>query len=90
MAQHALPATPAPRDVAYPGTVTLAVDATDVTRGIFRVSETLLVAGPGPLTLLYPEWLPGNHSPFFAPVAEPSIKTSVKAMSMAVLTALQR
>lgn len=62
-AQHALPAIPAPRDVAYPGTVTLAVDATDVTRGIFRVSETLPVAGPGPLTLLYPEWLPGNHSP---------------------------
>jgi metal-dependent amidase/aminoacylase/carboxypeptidase family protein len=34
--------------------------------------------------------LPGNHSPFFAPVAEPSIKTAVKAMSLAVLTALQR
>ena len=34
--------------------------------------------------------LPGNHSPFFAPVVEPSMKTSVKAMSLAVLTALQR
>ena len=34
--------------------------------------------------------LPGNHSPFFAPVAEPSIKVSIKAMSLAVLTALQR
>jgi hippurate hydrolase len=34
--------------------------------------------------------LPGNHSPFFAPLPEPSIKTSVKAMSLAVLTALQR
>jgi hippurate hydrolase len=34
--------------------------------------------------------LPGNHSPFFAPVPEPSIKTSVKAMSLAVLSALQR
>jgi amidohydrolase len=34
--------------------------------------------------------LPGNHSPFFAPVPEPSIKTSVKAMSLAVLTAMQR
>jgi amidohydrolase len=34
--------------------------------------------------------LPGNHSPFFAPVPEPSIKTAVKAMSLAVLTALQR
>lgn len=29
-----------------------------------------------------------NHSPFFAPVPEPSIKTSVQAMSVAVLTAL--
>jgi hippurate hydrolase len=34
--------------------------------------------------------LPINHSPFFAPVPEPSIKTSMKAMSLAVLTALQR
>jgi metal-dependent amidase/aminoacylase/carboxypeptidase family protein len=34
--------------------------------------------------------LPGNHSPFFAPLPEPSIKTSMKAMSLAVLTALQR
>jgi len=33
--------------------------------------------------------LPVNHSPFFAPVPEPSLKTSVKAMSLAVLTALQ-
>jgi amidohydrolase len=34
--------------------------------------------------------LPINHSPFFAPVPEPTIKTSIKAMSTAVLTALQR
>lgn len=34
--------------------------------------------------------LPINHSPFFAPVAEPSIKTAAKAMSVAALTALQR
>jgi amidohydrolase len=32
--------------------------------------------------------LPFNHSPFFAPVPEPSIKTSVEAMSLAVLSAL--
>ena len=32
--------------------------------------------------------LPFNHSPFFAPVPEPSIKTGVKAMSVAVLTAM--
>jgi hippurate hydrolase len=34
--------------------------------------------------------LPINHSPFFAPVAEPSIKTGIKAMSVVVLNALQR
>jgi hippurate hydrolase len=32
--------------------------------------------------------LASNHSPYFAPVAEPSIKTGVEAMSLAVLTIL--
>ncbi|MFC5605703.1 amidohydrolase [Variovorax soli] len=32
--------------------------------------------------------VPFNHSPFFAPVPEPSIKTSVEAMSVAVITAM--
>jgi hippurate hydrolase len=32
--------------------------------------------------------LPFNHSPFFAPVPEPSIKTGVRAMSLAVLNVL--
>ncbi len=54
---------PAPRDVAYPGTLTINVDATDTARGIFRVRQTIPVRGAGPLTLLYPEWLPGNHAP---------------------------
>jgi predicted metalloprotease with PDZ domain len=54
---------PAPQDVDYPGTLRLDVDATDTARGIFRVTETIPVAGPGPMTLLYPQWLPGNHSP---------------------------
>jgi metal-dependent amidase/aminoacylase/carboxypeptidase family protein len=31
-----------------------------------------------------------NHSPFFAPVPKPSLEMSIKAMSIAVLTALQR
>ncbi|WP_371861516.1 amidohydrolase [Pseudoduganella armeniaca] len=31
-----------------------------------------------------------NHSPFYAPVPEPSIKTAVQAMSLAVLNVLQR
>ncbi|MFP3888908.1 M20 family metallopeptidase [uncultured Ralstonia sp.] len=33
--------------------------------------------------------LPTNHSPLFAPVPEPSIKTGVEAMSMVVMNALQ-
>jgi predicted metalloprotease with PDZ domain len=58
----AAPAIPAPRDVDYPGAVLLHVDATDIEHRVFRVRQTLPVAGPGPLTLLYPRWLPGNHS----------------------------
>ena len=50
-------------DRPYPGTIRLHVDATDLERRIFIVHETIPVVGPGPLTLLYPEWLPGKHSP---------------------------
>ncbi|MGN6516075.1 MAG: M61 family metallopeptidase [Rhizomicrobium sp.] len=58
------PEIPAPKDIAYPGTIKLAVDATDITRGIFRIHETIPIpANTGDLILLYPEWLPGNHSP---------------------------
>ncbi|MEI7037185.1 peptidase M61 [Fulvimonas yonginensis] len=53
---------PPPRDTPYPGTVVLRVDASDTRQGIFRVHETLPVKA-GPLTLLYPEWIPGDHSP---------------------------
>ena len=53
----------APRDVAYPGTIRLEVDATDIQRRIFRVRETIPVAHAGRTTLLYPAWLPGNHAP---------------------------
>ena len=52
-----------PRDVPYAGAITLEVDASDVTRGIFRVRERVPVAAAGPLTLLYPQWLPGKHAP---------------------------
>jgi predicted metalloprotease with PDZ domain len=57
------PATPEPRDVPYAGVIALDVDASDAARGIFRVRERVPVAQPGPLTLLYPEWLPGKHAP---------------------------
>jgi predicted metalloprotease with PDZ domain len=52
-----------PRDLAYPGHITLDVDATDVQRGIFRVRETIPVAHAGRFTLLFPKWVPGNHAP---------------------------
>jgi predicted metalloprotease with PDZ domain len=54
---------PAARDVPYPGTMELDVDATDTERGIFRVKQTIPVARGGRTTLLYPKWLPGNHAP---------------------------
>ncbi|MDB5444315.1 MAG: putative protease with the C-terminal domain [Phenylobacterium sp.] len=57
------PPIAAPRDLAYPGTLKLDVDATDLERRIFRIHETIPVTGPGPMTLLYPEWIPGGHSP---------------------------
>ena len=54
---------PAPQDKPYTGTIKLSVDATDTTRAIFRVHETIPVAQSGMFTLLYPKWLPGNHGP---------------------------
>jgi predicted metalloprotease with PDZ domain len=47
----------------YPGNLLLRVDGTDVVHKIFRVSEIIPVQGSGPLTLLYPKWLPGTHGP---------------------------
>ena len=53
---------PPAKDVAYPGTIQLTVDATDVARAIFKVHEHVPVTGPGDFVMLYPEWLPGTHS----------------------------
>jgi predicted metalloprotease with PDZ domain len=55
-------AVPAPRDVPYPATISLAVDASDISHRVYHVRETLPVASAGVLTLYYPLWLPGNHS----------------------------
>ena len=58
-------------DRAYPGgTIMLEIDATDTPRGVYRVTETIPVAvGKRELTLLFPQWLPGNHGPR-GPLAE--------------------
>ena len=55
---------PAAQDVPYPGTIDLEIDATDVVRGVYRVTQTIPVKpAAGDLVLLLPQWLPGNHSP---------------------------
>jgi len=42
--------------------IKLQVDATDAPRRLFHVRMTMPVK-PGPMTLLYPEWIPGEHAP---------------------------
>ncbi len=57
------PAIEAPRDTPFPGTIHLQVDATDVTHRLYRLRETIPVAHAGAMTLLFPQWSPGDHSP---------------------------
>ncbi len=58
---------PPARDIAFPGVMTLDVDATDIDRAIFAMKQTIPVPddarASGRFTLLYPQWLPGNHAP---------------------------
>lgn len=56
--------TPLPQDTPWPGgTIALDIDATDTRRGVYRVTQTIPVpAGTNELSLLFPEWLPGNHA----------------------------
>src|SRR5579862_9451439 len=42
--------------------IPLRVDATDAPRRLFHVQMSM-PAKPGPMTLLYPEWIPGEHGP---------------------------
>ena len=63
------PPTPEAQDIPFPGTLQIAVDATDLDRRILRVHETIPVTGGVPTTILFPKWLPGNHSPT-GPVAD--------------------
>lgn len=51
-----------PPGPAWPGTMQLRVDASDVQRRLQRVSQSIPVQ-PGTLTLHYPQWIPGHHAP---------------------------
>jgi len=54
---------PDAQDVPYPGTIALNIDASDLDRNIYRVTETVPVPeGAESLILQLPEWLPGNHA----------------------------
>ncbi|MFT3897551.1 MAG: peptidase M61 [Thermomonas sp.] len=59
---HAVENTAPAAGADYPGAISLRVDASDVDRRIQRVHERIPVR-PGPFTLWYPKWIPGNHSP---------------------------
>nr|WP_310474811.1 peptidase M61 [Sandarakinorhabdus sp.] len=58
-------AVPAARDMAFPGTMRLHVDATDTQRGVFKVEQIIPVppelAGKR-MALLFPKFLPGKHA----------------------------
>jgi predicted metalloprotease with PDZ domain len=45
-----------------PQPITLSVDATEAPRKLFHARMVMPVS-PGPLTLFYPEWIPGEHGP---------------------------
>ena len=53
---------PPPFNKPYIGTLSIEVDLTDLDRKIMQVRQVMPVTA-GPLTLLYPQWLPGTHSP---------------------------
>ncbi|MDN4035849.1 M61 family metallopeptidase [Massilia sp. YIM B02443] len=57
-----VPAVPAIGKAAYPGTIALHVDASNLSQQVFRMRLSM-PARPGPMTLLYPQWAPGNHGP---------------------------
>jgi hypothetical protein len=48
--------------------ITLSVDATEVSGKILH-ARLIIPAEPGPLALLYPKWLPGEHGPT-GPIAD--------------------
>ena len=62
-AASAIHITPKPLNTPYLGTLAVEVDLTDLDRKIMQVRQVMPVTA-GPLTLLYPQWLPGTHSPW--------------------------
>ena len=59
---------PQARVWAQPDLVRVKVDASDAPRKLIHV-QLSIPAAPGPLTLLYPQWIPGEHGPT-GPIAD--------------------
>ncbi len=58
------PAIPAPVDKPYVGPIQLEVTLADLTHRVVHVHEQIPVErGAKEMVLLYPQWIPGNHSP---------------------------
>ena len=57
------PAIETPKDIPYPGVMRLEIDATGLDHRVYGIRQTIPVARPGPMVLLYPKWIPGTHSP---------------------------
>ena len=55
--------------------VTLTVDATEAPRKIFH-AHLAIPATPGPLTLFYPKWIPGEHGPTGPIVSLAGVRTT--------------
>jgi predicted metalloprotease with PDZ domain len=72
---------PGPIEDSYPGTIDLAVDATDINHKIVSVEETIPVK-TGALVLLYPQWGPGRHSPFRNLVSFAGLKLSAQGKAI--------
>ena len=52
-----------PQDRPFPGTIRLDIDTTNVAQRIYHIHESIPVKGRSSITLLFPQWTPGDHSP---------------------------
>jgi predicted metalloprotease with PDZ domain len=69
-------------NVAGAQSIQLSVDLSDAPRNIYQSQLTIPVK-PGPLTLVYPEWIPGNHRPA-GPIANVTgIKMEARGQTLA-------
>ena len=65
----------------YPGTIQLAVDASAAPTKLFHSKLTIPVKA-GPLVLLYPKWIPGEHGPTGPVVDLTGLKFSANGQSI--------